>query len=62
MILIIPLKTSSTSLLIEIHSNTGIIAYLGCQYDKDFIPFYQSNSFYETEISTGIIKLTKDDI
>ncbi|CAD8058124.1 unnamed protein product [Paramecium sonneborni] len=61
-ILTIPLKEKSTSLQIEVNSSARIITYLGCQRDKDYIPFYQSNSFYQNEISSGILKFSKDDI
>ncbi|CAD8141408.1 unnamed protein product [Paramecium octaurelia] len=61
-VLLFPLRTSSTQLSIEVYSNIGIMAYLGCQFDKNFIPFYQSNSFYQIEISTGIINFKQDDI
>ncbi|CAD8152291.1 unnamed protein product [Paramecium pentaurelia] len=61
-ILTIPLKATLASLEIEVNTNARIKTYLGCQHDKDFIPFYESNSFYQTEISTGTLKFSKDDI
>lgn len=45
-ILTIPLKATLASLEIEVNTNARIKTYLGCQHDKDFIPFYESNSFY----------------
>ncbi|CAD8060051.1 unnamed protein product [Paramecium sonneborni] len=61
-ILTIPLNDKSTSLQIEVNSNATIITYLGCLLDQDFIPFYESNSFLQNEISTGMLKFSKDEI
>ncbi|CAD8143371.1 unnamed protein product [Paramecium octaurelia] len=61
-ILTIPLKSNPASLEIEVNTNASIKTYIGCQHDKDFIPFSESNSFYQTEISTGTIRYSKDDI
>ncbi|CAK81972.1 unnamed protein product (macronuclear) [Paramecium tetraurelia] len=61
-ILLFPLRTSFTQLSIEVNSTIAIMAYIGCQFDKNFIPFYQSNSFQQIEISTGIINFKENDI
>ncbi|CAK69368.1 unnamed protein product (macronuclear) [Paramecium tetraurelia] len=61
-LIIVPLPDSSSNLIITIDSQLEIKLYYGCSYQKQYIPFYQSNSFNQTNISNGNLMISEKDL
>ncbi|CAD8140340.1 unnamed protein product [Paramecium pentaurelia] len=52
-LVIIPIIDFSANLLITIDSQLEIKLYFGCSYQKQYIPFYQSNQYNQKNILNG---------
>ncbi|CAD8057156.1 unnamed protein product [Paramecium sonneborni] len=61
-IFIIPILDITSNIVIKIESSIEVKLYIGCQYEKQYIPFDQSNSYYKKIISNGKVLFSSKEL